>query len=240
MAQRRGRMLARAPTASLSSAAVNATPHVRDATGADVDALADLHLANFDADELSSILGRRFVRAFYSQAIADGDVVVRVVESGGRLVALSVVFHRYRAFESRFRARGRVAFARFAVAALVRGRVREIVRALRAAASRRLLDHVDPRIADAYLGAIVLDAAYRKDAAVITAFFRVLRDNAAALRARSPDGFWASARASNVPSARALQMVRMEEAAVVPAYPEAIRIFRYTAPRAVPAGGANR
>ena len=197
---------------------------VRDATEGDLDTIVDLHLANFDRNELSSILGRRFVRAFYAQAIADRDAIVKVVDRAGAIAGLSLIFFRYGAFEERFRKAARASFVGFALQRIVRADFGAVVRALRAALSRKNV-RVEPPLFDAYLGSLALDAGVRKDMRVVTAFYRMIRDNAALLRDRSPAGFWASCRESNAASERALKILGMHEIALVSAYPEAVRIF---------------
>jgi GNAT superfamily N-acetyltransferase len=61
----------------------------RIATGADVEAMATLHLASFSPDEhLGALLGPGFVRASYHWHVSDDAAYVIVAELDGKLVGL--------------------------------------------------------------------------------------------------------------------------------------------------------
>jgi hypothetical protein len=62
---------------------------IRIATPADVEAMAQLHLASFSPDEhLGALLGARFVRASYRWHVIADTAYVIVAESDGKLVGL--------------------------------------------------------------------------------------------------------------------------------------------------------
>lgn len=104
---------------------------VREMTLGDAPRVADVHLAAFPGFFLS-FLGRRFLRLFYSQAVALGEITL-VAEAGGQVVGLVMGSSRPGRFFKALLQRRLFAFALAALPAVARqpSTALRVLRALR-------------------------------------------------------------------------------------------------------------
>lgn len=198
--------------------------NVRSADLDDLDRIVLLHMESYDENELSVVLGRGFVRAFYRLCITDPQVRVRVVDSGGNsVVGLSVVFFNYSVFEARYKAKALPLFALSAAGMLLRFRLSRLVHTFKSICSRGLKEHLDcPARYDSYVGSFILDAKFKDQPAIVVAFIKMVADNVRQLSKTAKAGIWGSCRESNQASLRILKDRGMKNVVKVKAFPEDI------------------
>lgn len=198
---------------------------IRKPEPADIEELVRLHLRNFDKNELSVILGERFVRLFYTQAVADPQAVLKIVEKQGRIAAVSMYFVDYGRFERAFTKASFFPVLGFFLRSLLSLRLDQLISAGKAAASRKVRHLIDKRIYDFYLGVFIVDQEFRTDHEVVIAFYKALSENVKELEEKSEAGYWGSCRISNRSSCGLLESKKMRRSATVDAFPEAVAVY---------------
>lgn len=198
---------------------------IRKPESADIEELVKLHLRNFDKSELSVILGKRFVRLFYAQAVESPRAVLKIVEKQGRIAAVSMYFVDYGEFEKSFKRASFFPVLSFFLSSLLTLRLDQLILAGRAVASRKVRHLIDKRIYDFYLGVFIVDQEFRTDHEVVIAFYKALSENVKELEEKSEAGYWGSCRISNRSSCGLLESKKLKRAATIDAFPEAVAVY---------------
>jgi hypothetical protein len=205
----------------------------RNATMADLDNIVKLHIDNFDSKELSSIIGKKFVRVFYQLSITAGsDVSVKVLSSEtGQIAAISLVYFKYSAFEKVFRKNALLPFMMSVVRKFLKFEWNEIRFILRSIFSRNFHTYINNEgVYDHYIGSLIIGKENRANPPIIIAAYKMFSENVKRLKASSSNGVWASVRVSNAPSLKMMADQGLKENVTVKAFPEDISICIYRNP----------
>lgn len=205
----------------------------RNATLADLDNIVGLHIDNFDSKELSSIIGKKFIRVFYQLSIEAGsDVLVKVLASEtGQISAISLVFFKYSSFEKVFRRKALLPFTLSIFGKFLKLQWNEIKFILRSIFSRKFYTYINNEgVYDHYIGTLIIGKENRAKPPIIIAAYKMFSENVKVLKASSSDGVWASVRVSNAPSLKMMTDQGLNEIVTVRSFPEDISLCIYRNP----------
>ncbi len=204
-----------------------ANVQIRVAGAHDLDNLVALHLQNFNPNELSVMLGRKFIREFYCEAIKDEQVVLKVMLVNRALVSCSMILFNYVVFEKNLRRRSLLPMLKLLFKSLMLLRLKKITGILSNVLKNKLRRRLDPEVYNYLVGAFIIDKQHAHEPVVIINFIKMLKENINLLKAKSPKGFWASCRESNTASSRLLKDTGMKESFRMNLFPEDIIVFEY-------------
>jgi hypothetical protein len=198
----------------------------RNAAITDIDKLVELHLSNFNDNELSIILGKNFIYEFYTLCLNRSDVLIRVIELGnGQLASSSAIFYKYSEFENRFRQKVKGTFIRTLFVFASHFKFKKIIFIFKTLFSRNLKTVInDSRIFDCYVGSFIIAKEYRHEPPIVMAAYKMLSANITTLKQFSFSGIWGSVRISNNASLRVIQSLGMNDISKVKSFPEEIYV----------------
>jgi hypothetical protein len=202
----------------------------RNASVADIESIVDLHLASFDQKELSSILGKRFVRTLYRLCITSGPkVLVTVIASDtSHIAAVSMIFFQYTDFERVFKKKALLPFLASMTDKVLRLKWKQIFFILRSISSRNFHSYISSKdIYDHYIGSLIIGKENKSNPPVILAAYKMFSDNVKKLKKASSAGVWASVRVSNKPSLKMMFDQGLKEIIRVSDVPEDILVCVY-------------
>ena len=166
---------------------------IRVARKEDLSVLTELHYNNFHSNELSIILGKKFIKRFYEECLNDRNVVINVVECDAKVVAYAVMFFKYGEFEKRFKYK-----SAFAVIGLVlRFEFQLIKKIIKILKSKNIKNIIPDPVYDFHAGATLLDKDSRDNPVAIRYYLKLLEENFQTLDNNGKSGFWGSTRESN-------------------------------------------
>jgi len=206
----------------------------RNASITDLDSIVDLHYTNFDSKELSSILGKRFIRSFYRLCITSGpEVSVKVIKSDtGHIAAVSMVFFRYTHFEKVFKKRAILPFLISITNNILKFQWKELWFLLNNISARNFHSYVGNNdIYDHYIGSLIIGKENKTNPPVIIAAYKMFSENVKRLKDHCSEGVWASVRISNKPSLKMMFDQGLKDVIQVPVITEDVLICIYRKPK---------
>lgn len=189
--------------------------------------LVELHDRNFDENELSKFLGKKFIYKFYELAINDNHTRILVVRKNNKVVAFSLIFEKYSIFLKKYQRRVLFDLMLLFLSKLAKLSIKFFIEYYKNISSKNFLSVVDKKCYDYYVGSIVVDFYNRNDIKVMMIFFEIFKDNVEFLK-KSGNCCWGSCRVSNVKAIRLLKAVGLLSTHVISSYPEDIQIVMYS------------
>lgn len=194
---------------------------IRDATIEDLAALVELHINNFDKNELSQILGHRFIKAFYSLLLSEKHANILVILFEGKIVATTMVFTQLSKFESSFKYKTLLLALMYLSKNIFN--IKKIIHFIKSVTSKKSTHFVPKEIYDYCVATFIIDKPYRKNSLVREEFFQGYDKNISFLKTHT-NSYWGSCRVSNQGSLRILQRSGMGKVVKMESFPEDIYI----------------
>jgi hypothetical protein len=198
----------------------------RDAVFNDIENLVDLHFSNFNENELSLILGKKFIFELYLLCLRRTDVSIKVIElDTGQLVSSSAIFFKYSNFESDFKAKAKVKFIQSILIFAIHFNFKKISFIFKTLFSRNLSTVINSHlIYDCYVGAFIIAKEFRHEPSIVVRAYKMLSEQINTLKKYSSAGIWGSIRISNNGSLRLLKSLGMNEINKIKSFPEDIYV----------------
>jgi len=201
---------------------------IREANIDDIDDIVELHYNNMDKNDLSIILGKRFICEFYKTMIKDESVLVKVIlaKDGDKIVSVSSAFTSYSKFQKSLK---RVLLKPLMILILNKlftMRFMDIYHLFKSIISKNYVDILKDD-ADYHLGLIVVDKNFIRDIDTLKQFRKMFDDNGSYLASMSPDGrYWGSTRVNNITAKNLLEKnIYLVDKHTMSSYPEDIIIY---------------
>jgi len=179
---------------------------VRHAVLGDRDSLVDLHLRNVGEDELSMLLGRDFVSAFYDLCLKDPRSRVTVLVRDATIMGMSMTWNDHLSMTRLYRGSVLWQFIVFLLRNLATFRWSRIFKILQHVLVRDAYTVPDD-VAPYCVEMTILDRAARTDPKAVIAFFNMFSSNVEKLKGFARGAIWASAQASNRSSVRMIKSI---------------------------------
>ncbi|MFY9100636.1 hypothetical protein OZY48_06285 [Aliarcobacter cryaerophilus] len=197
---------------------------IRDAKIEDLEQIVNIHIDNFNKNELSIILGRVFVKKFYKECIEDKNVSLLILEDNNIVKALSTTFFDYEEFEIRYKKAILKDF--FKVVCLNVLNIKKLYIIARTILGKGKLKERLPNknIYKFYMGSVVIDKKYQNDLAVVVGFHKAYKENIEKMKNHSKI-FWGSLRISNQAAIKLTKMYGLNIYGEEKQYPENIYIL---------------
>ncbi|WP_375752282.1 hypothetical protein [Vibrio sp. HN007] len=192
---------------------------IRKANINDLDRLVEIHMQNFDGNELSIILGRNFVRNFYKLILSDCNSNINVVVINDVISAFSTVFLKYSDFEKKIKIKSFTSILFFLIRHIFN--LKKIQSVYKSAKTKKFSNYLDIDTYDFYVGAFVIDISYSEKPIVAIELSKAYARNIKLLEKYSST-YWGSCRVSNNKSLRMLKSKGMSSILEIESYPENI------------------
>lgn len=190
---------------------------------ADLKGIVELHLRNFNNNELSIILGKKPIETFYKKILQNKNTSLKIVEKNGTIRALSIAFFKYTEFEREYKKTATKALIKLLAKNVLN--IKKILFITKTVISRNIIKkNIPNEIYDYHIGSIIIDKNSRDDINITKKFFCIYEENLKSL-SQANKHYWGSCRISNKAPLRISKKYGMRNITEIKSYPENIYIM---------------